>query len=62
MQASSMIIKKVFYLANVLVKISVFNIAVACGNPGLVVTKVSKVVGLNPGTVYWMDIFHMYLL
>ena len=21
-----------------------------------------KVVGLNPGTVYWMDIFHIYLL
>ena len=21
-----------------------------------------KVVGSNPGTVYWMDIFHIYLL
>ena len=25
-------------------------------------TRVPKVVGLNPSTVYWMDIFHMYLL
>ena len=25
-------------------------------------THVSKVVGLNPGTVYWMDIFYIYLL
>ena len=24
-------------------------------------THVPKVVGLNPGTVYWMDIFHLYL-
>ena len=22
----------------------------------------SRVVGSNPGTVYWMDIFHIYLL
>ena len=25
-------------------------------------THVPKVVGSNPGTVYWMDIFHIYLL
>ena len=35
------------------------------GSPGLVVmgkTHVPKVVGLNPGTVYWMNIFHFNLL
>ena len=25
-------------------------------------THVPKVVGLNPSTIYWMDIFHIYLL
>ena len=25
-------------------------------------THLLKVVGSNPGTVYWMDIFHIYLL
>ena len=25
-------------------------------------THVPKVVSSNPGTVYWMDIFHIYLL
>ena len=25
-------------------------------------THAPKVVGLNPITVYWMDIFHLYLL
>ena len=25
-------------------------------------THVTKVVGPNPVTVYWMDIFHIYLL
>ena len=35
------------------------------GSPGLVVMggdSCSKVVGSNPGRVYWMDIFHIYLL
>ena len=34
-------------------------------SPGLVVmgvTNVLKVMGSNPSTVYWMDIFHVYLL
>ena len=25
-------------------------------------THVPKVVGSNPRTIYWMDIFHIYLL
>ena len=25
-------------------------------------THVPKVVGSNPSTIYWMDIFHIYLL
>ena len=29
---------------------------------GLEQTHVPRVVGLNPGTVYWMNIFHIYLL
>ena len=35
------------------------------GSPGLVVWEevhVPKVVGSNPSAVYWMDIFHIYLL
>ena len=32
------------------------------GSPGLVVIHVPKVVSLNPGTIYWIDIFHVYLL
>ena len=31
------------------------------GSPGLVVMG-GEVVGSNPGTVYWRDIFHIYLL
>ena len=27
------------------------------GSPGLVVIHVPKVVSLNPGTIYWIDIF-----